>query len=381
MNGRGALKLESLAKRYGELRAVDDVSLDVRPGEFLTLLGPSGSGKTTTLKIVAGFSTPDSGRVILDGQDLTHVPPHKRDVGMVFQNYALFPHMTAGQNIAFPLEMRRVPRAEARRRADAALEKMHLDGLRSRYPRELSGGQQQRVAVARAIVFEPRLLLMDEPLGALDKKLRESLQIELMHLSRELAVTVLYVTHDQDEALVMSDRIAIYRDGRIQQLGTGEELYERPVSRFVAEFVGESNLFAGRIAAGGPLVEHEGGDIRVTDEELHRSGLRAGQSTLVLVRPERVRLVPEGAPLPEDAATVLPGRITEAIYMGTVRKVAVTLADGRSVTARLPSNDEESLAGSGQVRVTWPARDGILVPAEPQTPQIDVATGGQAEVS
>jgi putative spermidine/putrescine transport system ATP-binding protein len=373
MAAQGALRLESLIKRYGELHAVDDVSLDVRPGEFLTLLGPSGSGKTTTLKIVAGFANPDSGRVVLDDRDLTRVPPYKRDVGMVFQNYALFPHMTASQNVAFPLEMRRVPRDEVRRRTESALERMHLAGLRDRYPRQLSGGQQQRVAVARAIVYEPRLLLMDEPLGALDKKLRESLQLELMHLSHELAVTVLYVTHDQDEALVMSDRIAVYRDGRIQQLGTGEELYERPVSRFVAEFVGESNLFSGRIASNAPIVDHDGGPIRVTDDELRRSGLRAGELALVMVRPERVRLLPEGAPLPEDAATVLPGRIKEAIYMGTVRKVAVDLADGRTVTARLPSNDDAGLPASGEVRVTWPIRDGILVPAEPHAPEIDDA--------
>jgi putative spermidine/putrescine transport system ATP-binding protein len=381
MAGQGALRLESLTKRYGELHAVDDVSLDVRPGEFLTLLGPSGSGKTTTLKIVAGFAEADSGRVILDDRDLTRVPPYRRDVGMVFQNYALFPHMTAGQNVAFPLEMRRVPRDEVRRRTESALERMHLGGLRDRYPRQLSGGQQQRVAVARALVYEPRLLLMDEPLGALDKKLRESLQLELMHLSRELAVTVLYVTHDQDEALVMSDRIAVYRDGRIQQLGTGEELYERPVSRFVAEFVGESNLFAGSIAPDGPVVEHEGGPVRVTEAELRRSGLRAGEAALVLVRPERVQLLPQDAPPPEDAATVLPGRIREAIYMGTVRKVAVTLADGRTVTARLPSNDERGLPASGEVRVTWPTRDGILVHSEPHAPEIDEAASGEADVS
>jgi putative spermidine/putrescine transport system ATP-binding protein len=374
---RGALSLEGLTKRYGDLRAVDEVTLQVEPGEFLTLLGPSGSGKTTTLKIVAGFTPADAGRVVLDGRELTRVPPYRRDVGMVFQNYALFPHMTAAQNVAFPLQMRRVSRNEVRVRVGEALDRVQLAGLESRYPRQLSGGQQQRVAVARAIVFHPRLLLMDEPLGALDKKLREALQLEIMHLSHELEVTVLYVTHDQEEALVMSDRIAVFRDGAIQQLGTGEELYERPASRFVAEFIGESNLFGGRLASDGPLVEHECGPIRITESELRRSGLRPGDPALVLVRPERMWLHAAGDSHPPNAAAVQAGRLKEAIYLGTMRRFEVELIDGRTVSARLSSGGTEVPPAGSEVRVGWAVQDGILVPAEPRAPELDPDAAAQ----
>ncbi|MFN8186100.1 MAG: ABC transporter ATP-binding protein [Gaiellales bacterium] len=252
----GILSLDRVTKRYGSICACDQVSLEVQAGEFVTLLGPSGSGKTTTLRIVAGFVRPDEGNVVLDERDLTLLPPHKRDIGMVFQHYALFPHMTAGDNVAFPLKMRGVKGSERRQRAQKALELVHLAGLDNRFPSQLSGGQQQRVALARAIVFSPTLLLMDEPLGALDKKLREALQLEISHLSRRLGGTVVYVTHDQEEALAMSDRIAIYNEGRIEQIGTGQELYERPASLFVASFMGESNIFTGRLEthAGGAEV-------------------------------------------------------------------------------------------------------------------------------
>ena len=223
----------------------------MRRGEFVTLLGPSGSGKTTTLRMIAGFTSPTGGSIEIDGQDMTRVPPHRRDVGMVFQNYALFPHMTAAQNVAFPLRMRKQSRAEIDRRVGDALDLVKLRHLADRYPRQLSGGQQQRIALARAVVFEPRLLLMDEPLGALDRKLREALQLEIIRISRELGATVLYVTHDQEEALVMSDRIAIFNEGRIEQLGSGEDLYDRPASLFVADFIGESNILRGRYEADG----------------------------------------------------------------------------------------------------------------------------------
>lgn len=248
---RPALILRGLAKSFGDVLAVDGVDLEVRQGEFITLLGPSGSGKTTTLRMIAGFARQSAGTIEIDGVDMSNVPPHQRDVGMIFQNYALFPHMTAAQNIAFPLEMRRTGRPEIKQRVAEALALVRLEGLGSRYPRQLSGGQQQRIAFARAVVFHPRLLLMDEPLGALDKKLREALQLEVMHISRQLGATVVYVTHDQEEALVMSDRIAIFNRGRIEQLGRGEDLYDRPVSLFVADFIGESNILRGRFERDG----------------------------------------------------------------------------------------------------------------------------------
>src|SRR5581483_8600606 len=278
--GGGALRLEGLTKLYGEHAALADVSLDVRGGEFITLLGPSGSGKTTTLRCVAGFVRPDAGRVYLD----------ERDIGMVFQNYALFPHMTAAANVAFPLEVRKLARAEIARRVQEALELVHLGGLGGRYPRQLSGGQQQRVALARAIVFRPPLLLMDEPLGALDKNLREAMQLEISRISRELGVTVLYVTHDQEEALAMSDRIAVYHQGRIEQLGSGEDLYERPATLFVAEFMGESTVFRGR-------VERDGADawlasaaarLPIDPAACAALGLGTGERAALVVRPERL---------------------------------------------------------------------------------------------
>ena len=246
-----ALVLRNLRKLFGSVVATDDVDLEVPHGEFLTLLGPSGSGKTTTLRMIAGFTAPSGGTIEIDGSDMTRVPAHRRNVGMVFQNYALFPHMTASQNIAFPLQMRGVSRETTRRRINEALRLIKLEDFGSRYPRELSGGQQQRIALARAVVFRPCLLLMDEPLGALDRKLREALQLEIMRVGRELRASILYVTHDQEEALLMSDRIAIFNKGRIEQIGSGEDLYDQPATLFVAEFIGESNIIRGRFERDG----------------------------------------------------------------------------------------------------------------------------------
>jgi putative spermidine/putrescine transport system ATP-binding protein len=375
---RGALSLYRVSKRYGDVVAVDEVSLDVEPGEFVTLLGPSGSGKTTTLRIIAGFVKNDGGEVVLDGRQLTGVPPYKRDVGMVFQNYALFPHMTSAENIAFPLKMRRHGRREIRERVEQALELVHLTGLGGRYPRQLSGGQQQRVAVARAIVFSPRVLLMDEPLGALDKKLREALQLEVMRLSRQLGVSVIYVTHDQEEALVMSDRIAIYDEGRIQQVGTAEELYERPASLFVADFVGESNIFSGRLDRGadGPLLAHGSGSIRLDEGAFTRAGLAYGSPAAVVVRPERMSLGLEGEGGGQAEAASLRGRIQETIYLGAARKFIVRLADGTIVSIRPQRLDEAARLSVGdEVAVGWERRYGVVVPdaRHPRT------AGGEAE--
>ena len=243
--GADILRLENLTKSYGAERVLHDVSLSIAEGEFVTLLGPSGSGKTTTLMCVAGFTGLDTGSIWLAGRDVGGLPPHKRDIGMVFQNYALFPHLNVLKNVLFPLRMRRIGREDARRRALEVLATVGLAGYEQRKPAQLSGGQQQRVALARALVFHPRLLLMDEPLGALDKNLRVFLQTEIVRISRELGATVMYVTHDQEEAMTMSDRIAVYGHGRIRQCGTAVEIYERPNSVYVAEFLGESNILRG----------------------------------------------------------------------------------------------------------------------------------------
>src|SRR5580692_8807933 len=244
--GQGAaVFLTGLEKHYESVGAVRGVSLDIRSGEFLTLLGPSGSGKTTTLMMIAGFEVPSAGDIAIDGRSVVSLPPHKRNIGMVFQNYALFPHLTVAENIGFPLKQRGVDRATRAQKVAESLELVRLPGYQRRTPRQLSGGQQQRVALARAIVFRPRLLLMDEPLGALDKQLRESLQLEMRRLHADLGITFIYVTHDQEEALTMSDRIAVMNEGRIAQLGRPEELYDRPGSRFVASFLGESNFLSG----------------------------------------------------------------------------------------------------------------------------------------
>jgi putative spermidine/putrescine transport system ATP-binding protein len=358
----GALTLRGVSKLYGDVVAVRDVDLEVRPGEFVTLLGPSGSGKTTTLRIIAGFTQPDDGTVVLDGQDLTRVPPHRRGVGMVFQNYALFPHMTVAGNIAFPLEMRRVPKAERAKLVEEALRLVRLEGLGDRYPRQLSGGQQQRVALARALVFHPSLLLMDEPLGALDKKLREALQLEVMRVSHQLGLTVVYVTHDQEEALVMSDRIAVYSHGRIAQIGTGEELYERPASLFVADFIGESNIFRGTLRPADGVVETELGPLRVQPEAWARDDLRPGGRGAVVVRPERMWIRAPEAPAHETDAAALRGRIREVIYLGSTRKYVVELTPEVTTTVRTQGQQLDDVPTGPDVVVGWDVHDGVVLP-------------------
>jgi len=260
------VRFEDVQKSYdGENLVIKNLNLEVARGEFLTLLGPSGSGKTTCLMLLAGFETATHGRIILDGEPIDHVPPYRRQIGMVFQNYALFPHMTVGENLAFPLAVRKRPTAEIEDRVRRALDMVRLGAFGNRRPAQLSGGQQQRVAVARALVFEPKLVLMDEPLGALDKQLREQMQYEIKHIHEHLGVTVVYVTHDQSEALTMSDRIAVFHDGVVRQLASPADLYERPESAFVAQFVGESNRLVGRVTAVNGrtcVVEVEGGEVR-----------------------------------------------------------------------------------------------------------------------
>ena len=367
-SGRPALLLRGLRKLFGDAPAVDGVDLAVRQGEFITLLGPSGSGKTTTLRMIAGFTQQSAGNIEIDGADMSHVPPHRRDVGMIFQNYALFPHMTAAENIAFPLEMRKAERPEIKRRVAEALALVKLEGLGKRYPRQLSGGQQQRIAFARAVVFQPRLLLMDEPLGALDKKLREALQLEVMHISRQLGATVIYVTHDQEEALVMSDRIAIFNRGRIEQLGRGEDLYDRPVSLFVADFIGDSNILRGRFErdADGAWLVRDSARWRVGTAQMERAAIADGSKAALVVRPERLRIgaaedAADAGPVPTGLNSVR-ASVRDALYLGSTRKYELTLHDGQTATVRRQVGDGEPEWQPGdQVGLTWAIDDAVLV--------------------
>ena len=319
-----AVHVSGLRKRYGDVVALAGVDLVIGAGEFFTLLGPSGSGKTTLLRLIAGFERPDAGRIELGGSDVTRVPPYARNVNTVFQDYALFPHMTVGQNIEYGLRVRRVPKAERRQRVDSALDMVRLSGLGDRKPAQLSGGQRQRVALARAIVNEPQVLLLDEPLGALDFKLRQEMQIELQHVQREVGITFVYVTHDQEEALAMSDRIAVLSNGRIEQIGTPLEVYERPQTDFVAGFIGISNL-----------IERDGRHMTI--------------------RPEKIRLLAHDEE-PPPGARVETGRIRDVIYVGVLTRYIVDLdAGGELVVAR---QNEQAPAithdrGETPARIAW----------------------------
>jgi spermidine/putrescine ABC transporter ATP-binding subunit len=324
------LKVVGLQKRFGDVAALDGVSLDIASGELLTILGPSGSGKTTLLKVVAGFETPDAGVVRIDGVEITALPPARRDIGMVFQNYALFPHLTVRANVAFPLEMRNVAKAEIERRVTEALQLVELGGYDQRLPKQLSGGQQQRVALARAIVFNPRLLLLDEPFGALDRKLRETMQLEVRRLQRRLGLTTIFITHDQEEALVLSDRIAVMNKGRIEQVATTTEIYERPANAFVADFVGESNIFRGTVTEPG-VVSLEGGR-----RLLARHSGKIGQRMGVLMRPERFG----------RGSNVFAGEVKEAVYLGVSFKLRIACDDGHELIVRQPARGELPAPGT-----------------------------------
>ena len=348
------VRFVGIGKTYdGVTRIVDHLDLDVRRGEFLTLLGPSGSGKTTTLMMLAGFESPTAGEILFDGRPLSRVPPHRRDIGMVFQNYALFPHMTIADNIAFPLSVRNVSPQDVRARVERALDMVQLAGFGARKPAQLSGGQQQRVAVARALVFEPKLILMDEPLGALDKQLREQMQLELRRLHQRLAVTMVYVTHDQSEALTLSDRIAVFHRGRIQQLDTPARLYETPANAFVARFIGENNRLDGvlesddarrctiRLAGGGAISG-------VLGEPVAR-----GSPVCVSLRPERVQIRSPGHTIDAPDRT-LRGTLREIIYLGDHVRARVALEGDDEFMVKRPISEAPLLPPIGTaVEVYW----------------------------
>jgi spermidine/putrescine transport system ATP-binding protein len=319
----GQVQLVDLVKRFAEVTAVDGINLDVAGGEFFSLLGPSGCGKTTTLRLIAGFEQPTEGRVVLDGRDVAHTPPHKRNVNTVFQSYALFPFLTVEENVSFGLRYKTVSKGEARRKAAEALALVRLEGYQKRRPGQLSGGQQQRVALARALVLNPAVLLLDEPLGALDAKLRKALQIELKALQEEVGITFIYVTHDQEEALTMSDRLAVMSNGRIEQIGSPAEVYEEPSTAYVADFLGVSNLMSARGEGGGKVCL---GDFQVTAT---RGDLGARGPVRIVIRPERVALEAHGTP----GDNRIPGMVERVLYVGSVIQVLVHLAHGETVQA------------------------------------------------
>ncbi|MEE1665022.1 ABC transporter ATP-binding protein [Streptomyces sp. NPDC003631] len=340
-----AIRLQGLRKEFGDTTAVAGVDLEISDGEFFSMLGPSGSGKTTVLRMIAGFESPTSGTIRLAGQEVTGLAPFERDVHTVFQDYALFPHMTVEQNVAYGLKVRKVPKAERLQRAREALADVRLEGFGKRRPGQLSGGQRQRVALARALVGRPRLLLLDEPLGALDLKLREQMQVELKALQREVGITFVFVTHDQEEALTMSDRIAVFNQGRIEQVGTPAEIYERPATAFVASFVGTSNLLRGEAAE------------RVT-----------GTAGTYSIRPEKIRVLKESAIADEPEHSTATGTVAEVVYVGDVTRFLVDLDAGGRLTAlqqNLETSSEDVAAYRGaRVRLQWHRRHAVQVPAD-----------------
>ena len=350
------VRISGVTKNFGDFTALHALDLEIREGEFLTLLGPSGCGKTTTLRLVAGFIQPTSGTIYLGDDDVTAVAPQHREIGMVFQDYALFPHMTVRENIAFGLEERRHEKRRIPERVDELLELIRLPDMGDRYPAEVSGGQRQRIAVARAVAYPPRVLLMDEPLGALDLKLREAMQVEIRRIQRELSITTIYVTHDQTEAMNMSDRIVVMNEGVIEQLGTAEEIYRRPSSRFVADFVGQINLLAGKVVReeGDRLVVDAGGArIRAAKQD----SLRPEAEVSIGIRPELFSAVTDAA---ATGMNVLDGRIAGRTFAGNLLHVQVDLDDGTRVVLEARPQDALGEDGSG-IRLGWRPDDTIVL--------------------
>jgi len=355
-----AIQIEGLRREFGNIAAVANVSLEIKEGEFITLLGPSGSGKTTTLMMIAGFLFPTSGDIRIGTDSIVSKPAHKRNIGIVFQNYSLFPHMTVFDNIAFPLKMRKRDLGEIQERVSRFLELVKLSGFEQRYPKQLSGGQQQRVALARALVFDPPILLMDEPLGALDKNLREAMQLEIKDIQERLQITTIYVTHDQSEALTMSDRIVVMNNGGIEQIGTAEELYERPANRFVASFIGESNFLEGQVTHVAENAIQVTSDRGVEFKIPHENGLGIGESVCVVLRPEKLSFL-VGDEKPINWNTV-EGAIEEEIYLGEIRRYKVKIFEDQVLSIKISSATEVKHHERGtRVTVGWKWSDGIVV--------------------
>jgi spermidine/putrescine transport system ATP-binding protein len=354
----GDVKLEEVSKSFGDFKAVDKVTLTIGGGSFVTLLGPSGAGKSTILRMIGGFELPDSGRIHIGGSEVTDLPPYRRDVNTVFQSYALFPHMTVAENVAYGLRQDHVPREERRVRVKSALEMVQLLDYGQRKPAQLSGGQQQRVALARALVKRPSVLLLDEPLAALDRKLRQQMQVELKLLQHDLGITFIFVTHDQEEALAMSNVIAVMRDGRVDQLGTPNDLYDRPSTAFVAGFIGQQNFFPGQVRAVGQLVSESG---MVVESQRQALGLNAGAPGLAAIRPEYVTLSPRE---PEGDANKLHARVIAIVMLGDMLEYVLQLANGTEIFARLPRNTPVLPEEGSMVWASWRRDHVTLFPFE-----------------
>ena len=353
-SSKSFVKFDKVDKSYdGKVLVVKDLNLDINEGEFITMLGPSGSGKTTCLMMLAGFETPTNGEIYLDSKPISRIPPHKRGIGMVFQNYALFPHMTVYENLAFPLRVRKVSKEDTDKKIDKALSMVSLTGFENRMPGQLSGGQQQRVAVARALVFDPAVVLMDEPLGALDKNLRESMQYEIKHIHESIGVTVVYVTHDQGEALTMSNRIAVFNDGKVQQLSSPDKLYEEPVNSFVAEFIGENNRFSGQVTD----VSKDKCKVKLDDgSEILANPIvvkSSGEKTIVSLRPERALINTK-----EKMENNFKGKIEEVIYHGDHTRVRLNLLGNKDFILKVPNSSANmDIKLGNQINVSWNSFD------------------------
>ncbi|SEO72274.1 putative spermidine/putrescine transport system ATP-binding protein [Salinihabitans flavidus] len=346
------VEFQRVQKSYdGETLVVKDLNLSMPKGEFLTMLGPSGSGKTTCLMMLAGFETATNGEIILDGQPINNIPPHKRGIGMVFQNYALFPHMTVGENLSFPLEVRKMGKSDREAKVRRALEMVQMNDYQGRRPTQLSGGQQQRIALARALVFEPELVLMDEPLGALDKQLREHMQFEITKLAHNLGITTVYVTHDQTEALTMSDRVAVFDDGRIQQLAAPDTLYEEPENSFVAQFIGENNTLEGvvkEIKGKNAVVELDGGEL-IDCKPINVS--KAGERTRVSIRPERVEINKDRL---QEGVHTLKAEVLEFVYMGDIFRTRLKVAGNEDFVIKTRNApDQRRLKPGEMIEIGW----------------------------
>jgi len=349
------VKFEKVDKSYdGEILVVEDLNVDIPKGEFLTMLGPSGSGKTTTLMMLAGFETPTSGEIYLDGEAISSIPPYKRGIGMVFQNYALFPHMTVNENLSFPLEVRKINKSEIKDKVAKALSMVELQDFGNRMPMQLSGGQQQRVALARALVFEPRLVLMDEPLGALDKKLREQMQYEIKHIHANIGITVVYVTHDQSEALTMSNRIAVFNDGKIQQISTPDILYEKPECSFVAQFIGENNQLKGKVKSinGNTCVIKTDKGEEIKSLKVNVGAI--GDGSTVSLRPERVEINSSDT----NFENSFNGTVKELIYLGDHIRTRVEVCGNDQFIVKVPNSYKGANLKEGtSVKLSWKAND------------------------